>query len=120
MENILPVRNNPLPIKKLKYDVAISINDTLHVESFGQIVFTKVHNYWRHLKNIAIVYILIYQKEFIYIGHTNDFHQRISSHALGKNIDEIITIECDSIISARRIERRLIKRYQPKINCKSK
>ena len=120
MEEILPVRNQILPIKKIYNDIVININDTLHILSFGQFRFTKIQPYWRHLKNISMVYVLIYQDEFIYIGQTSDFAARMLCHSYDKKFDEIITIECDSRKSAYRIESRLIKRYQPKLNIKSR
>lgn len=107
-------------IKGTEYCINIDLNYAPYVETVGQIKFTQVYPYWKNLKGFNLVYMLFDYDELVYIGYTSDLHTRISAHAKCKEFNKIVLIECNDKSIAFKIEKDLIKLYQPNLNCKSK
>jgi len=61
-------------------------------------------------------YILILEKEIVYIGYSSRLFMRLQQHKYHKYFDKIILIELSDKKSAKLMERTLIKQYKPKYN----
>jgi hypothetical protein len=107
-------------IADLEYDIPIDIKYAPYIETVGQIKFTKVYPYWKNLKGFHLVYMLLEDDKLIYIGVTSDLHTRMLSHASHKKFNKIVLIECTERKFTFKIEKHLIRKYQPILNCKSK
>lgn len=61
-------------------------------------------------------YILLLENNIVYIGYTSKLCMRLQQHKYTKYFDKIILIEMTNKISARSMEKNLIKKYKPKYN----
>lgn len=61
-------------------------------------------------------YILALENNIVYIGYSSKLYMRLQQHKGTKNFDNIIIIEMKDKISARLMEKNLIKKYKPKYN----
>ena len=81
----------------------------------------------KNLKDVPGIYLFYKDKELIYVGKATSLKNRVRSYFNGpktqrpiellvKEIDNIKTIETDSIIEATILEAKYIKKYKPKYN----
>lgn len=106
--------------KGTQYNIPIDLNFAPYIETVVQIEFTKVYPYWKNLKGLHTVYMLFQDDDLIYVGVTSDLHTRILAHSSDKNFNKIVFIECIERNITFKIEKHLIRKYQPILNCKSK
>lgn len=69
-------------------------------------------------QNKFFVYILIINKEFVYIGRTSNLYSRMLNHKHKKHFTDILLLEYDNYKETYEVETTLIKIYNPIYNVK--
>lgn len=78
-------------------------------------------NHLRHLIfNLTPTYLLVYQLlldgEVIYVGKSNNIHNRLSTHSKTKVFDKVLLAKCEDEVSQSVLEATLIDRLRPPLN----
>ena len=98
---------------KTKKQILKIINNNSNVLNTAIISKNQIGNILKNVNGFAFNYILESNNKIIYIGYSSSLYYRLMQHKGTKNFDKVYLIMFNTKKTAKQIEKKLIKSFNP-------